>query len=139
GISFDKTMAVEVKNPGAEDHAIAKANRVPEKYYPQVQHQLACLGFNMLHYFSYREGDFALVEVERDPAYIEMLYKEEGRFWDKVLNLETPELTERDYNLFNDEEWESLAKEWANITDRLSILEKKEKEYRAALIAKAGG
>lgn len=139
GITFDKTMAVEIKNPCGQDHDIAKSGKIPEKYYPQVQHQLACLGFNMLHYFSYREGDFSLVEVERDQPYIDMLYKEEKKFWDQVLNLESPDLSERDYNLFDDQEWEDLAKEWSTITEQLSLLEKQEKEYRSALIAKASG
>lgn len=132
-------MAVEIKNVCFEDHSMAKNGKIPEKYYPQVQHQLACLGFNMLHYFSYREGDFALVEVERNQSYIDSLYQSEGAFWDLVLNLEAPALTDKDYVVMEDQEWDHLAKEWANISERISILEKQEKEYRAALIAKAGG
>lgn len=139
GITFNKDMAVEIKNVCFEDHSMAKSGKIPEKYYPQVQHQLACLGFNMLHYFSYREGDFALVEVERDQSYIDSLYQSEGAFWDLVLNLEAPALTDKDYVVMEDQEWDHLAKEWANISERISILEKQEKEYRAALIAKAGG
>lgn len=139
GITFNKDMAVEIKNVCFEDHSMAKNGKIPEKYYPQVQHQLACLGFNMLHYFSYREGDFALVEVERNQSYIDSLYQSEGAFWDLVLNLEAPALTDKDYVVMEDQEWDHLAKEWANISERISILEKQEKEYRAALIAKAGG
>lgn len=140
GLNLEKQVVVEIKNANTIDHEMAKAGKVPEKYFPQVQHQLACLNFNMLHYFSYRDGDFALVEVERDVAYIETLYLEEEKYWDKnILGLETPELTDRDFVLFDDKEWDTLAKEWNNISDRLAILEKKEKEFRAALIARAAG
>ena len=140
GITFDRSIAVELKNANAEDHALAKKGIVPEKYYPQVQHQFACESFNVLHYFSYREGDRALVEVTFDRPYIDRLFEEETRFWDLVLNLEAPELTDRDYcQLENDSDWKKLASEWSTITRQLADLEKKEKSYREALIAKANG
>jgi putative phage-type endonuclease len=139
GITFDRSIAVELKNANAEDHALAKKGEIPEKYYPQVQHQFACESFNMLHYFSYREGDFALVEVTFDPPYINRLYEAEERFWDYVLSLESPPLTDRDYCQIDDDEWRGLATEWFDITKQLNALEKREKEYREALVAKANG
>ncbi len=139
GLSFDRSIAVEIKNSNSEDHRIAKDGKVPEKYYPQVQHQLACLGINMLHYFSYRDGDGVVVEVERDHTYIESLYKEEESFWNKVINLDAPDLGERDFVKIEDEDFARLAAEWGNLTKQLALLEKKEKEYRAALIARANG
>ena len=139
GLSFDRQIAVEIKNSNQDDHQTARNGKVPEKYYPQVQHQLACLNLNVLHYFSYRSGDGVLVEVERDHAFIDRLYQEEGNFWDRVLNLDAPDLSERDYVKIEDEDFIRLASEWGNLTKQLALLEKKEKEYRAALIAKADG
>lgn len=139
GFVLKKSIPLEIKNVGEKDHFTAKKGKIPNKYYPQVQHQIACLNVDLLHYFSYRYGDFALVEVERDPTYIDKLYLEEIRFWDLVLNLEAPELTDRDYVLFEDQEWDSLATKWRKVTEDLSVLENKEREYRAALIAKAAG
>lgn len=138
-ISLENRIPVEVKNPNIDDHNEAKSGKVPEKYYPQVQHQLACLDFNLLHYFSYRNGDLALVEVERNQSYIDTLIAEESKFWDKVLNFDIPELTDRDYVSFDDEEWVQLARKWGNVTEQLALFEKKEKEYRAALITRAAG
>lgn len=139
GLSFDRSIAVEIKTSNADDHQHAKNGRIPDKYYPQVQHQLACLGINMLHYFSYRDGEGVIVEVERDHAYIESLYKEEESFWNKVLNLDAPDLGERDFVKIDDEDFVRLASEWGNLTKQLALLEKKEKEYRAALIERANG
>ncbi|MDQ1280047.1 MAG: hypothetical protein QG670_1309 [Thermoproteota archaeon] len=139
GLSFDRSIAVEIKNSNADDHQHAKNGKVPTKYYPQVQHQLACLGINLLHYFSYRDGEGVIVEVERDHSYIESLYAEEESFWNKVLNLDSPELGERDFVKITDEDFTRLASEWGNLTKQLALLEKKEKEYRAALIARANG
>ena len=139
GLSLDRSIAVEIKTSNADDHELAKKGKIPEKYFPQVQHQLACLNLNLLHYFSYRSGEGVIVEVERDEAFIQRLYLEEGNFWDKVLSLDAPDLSERDYVKITDEDFERLASEWGNLTKQLAALEKKEKEYRAALIARANG
>ncbi len=48
-------------------------------------------------------------------------------------------MTDKDYVLFEDQEWDFLAMKWGKIISSLSDLEKKEKEYRAALIARAAG
>ena len=74
GLSIDKSIAVELKCPGEEDHEIAKSGKIPEHYYPQVQQELECLNHNALHYFSYyvarnefgdvKYVDTALVEVK---------------------------------------------------------------------------
>lgn len=139
GLYWTISIPLEIKNVGDKDHSVAKRGKIPNKYFPQVQYQISCLNINLLHYFSYRDKDFALVEVKRDPTYIDRLYLEETRFWDLVLNLEAPDLTGRDYVLFEDQEWNYLATEWRKVTEDLSLLESKEKAYRAALIAKAAG
>lgn len=142
GITIDKSIALEIKNVCAEDHAIAKAGKIPDKYIPQVQHQLSCdLDIKMVHYFSYRKADddFALVEVERDEKYIEKLTKEETKFWNSVLDLNSPPLTDRDYLDFDkDPEWLKMAEEWKRLHAQITELESKEKDFREALIAKAG-
>lgn len=139
GISFNGDIGVEIKNANYEDHKLAKSGKIPVKYFPQLQHQLACLSFNMLHYFSYHNGQGVVVEVVRDDTYIEKLYLEERLFWDKVENLEAPEMVEKDYIQLDSQEWQQLANDWALIAQQLANLEKKEKEHRQALITMAGG
>lgn len=134
GISFDGKISVEIKNVKEEDHEEAKSGKIPEKYFPQVQHQLACLGHNLLHYFSFRKGDFALVEVERDEEYIQKLYELEGKFWEDVQTLREPKLSEKDYLMINTPESLTMASEWRSINQQLKALEEKEKQYRKQLI-----
>lgn len=138
GLNFNGDLAVEIKCPGYQDHEAAKQGKVPEKYYPQLQHQLACIGINELHYFSFREGEGVLVEVQRDPEYIEALYQKEGNFWDKVLNLSAPDLTEKDFEEKDTPEWIEVATRWAKRQPLLKALEAEEKEDRALLISLAG-
>jgi putative phage-type endonuclease len=137
GLSFDKKTAVEIKNVCEEDHEKAKSGVVPEKYFPQVQHQLAVLDLPSLHYFSFRKGDFALVDVLKDDNYLQTLYSAEKEFWDSVLNFKEPNLSERDYQKFISQEWETMAKEWKETNEQLKALTAKEKEYRQALITLA--
>lgn len=137
GLSFDRQTAVEIKNVCEEDHEIARSGAVPEKYFPQVQHQLAVLDLPSLHYFSYRKGDFALIDVLRDDKYLDILYGAEKAFWDLVLNFKEPELSAKDYQKFCSQEWENMATEWKETNEQLKALTAKEKEYRQALISMA--
>lgn len=138
GLDFNGEIAVEIKCPGIQDHETALEGRIPEKYYPQLQHQLACININQLHYFSFREGKGVLIEVQRDEAYIESLYQKEGTFWDKVMTLTAPELTERDYQQMEDPEWKEVAARWAKRQQLLKALAEEDKADRALLVKLAG-
>lgn len=85
GISADGLVVLEVKCPGAADHAVARRGLVPPKYVPQLQHLLAVAGAEVCHYWSYRDGEGLLIEVAPEPAYIERLVERERGFWDHVL------------------------------------------------------
>lgn len=139
GFVIDTSIPVEIKIANAEDHLLAKNGKVPVKYYPQVQHQIECVGLDVSHYVSYRKGDIALVEVGRNNAYINKLCLKEAAFWDLVLNLEAPELTDRDFIENKDPEWSKLAQEWIYLTNCLSVLEEKQRNCKDALIIKSNG
>jgi len=134
GITDDHSVAVEIKCPGEEDHKLAKEGLVPEKYIPQLQHQLAVIGINQLHYFSYRDGDIALVEVGRDEGYIKNLCLEERKFWTCVENLTPPTLTDKDFEERTDSAWATASADWAKVQAELEELKEREKQYREALI-----
>lgn len=134
GLSFDKKMAVEIKNCCEEDHDLAKKGTVPEKYFPQVQHQLAVLGIEGMHYFSFRRGDFALIEVAADPQYIDQLYSEEKKFWSMVQNFKEPSLSDRDYVQFDSEEWSKLASDWRLLKKEMEALSEREDAIRAEFL-----
>lgn len=138
GLDFNGETAVEIKCPGTQDHETALNGKVPEKYYPQLQHQLACININQLHYFSFREGKGVLIEVDRDEEYIESLYRKEGTFWDKVMTLTAPELTERDYQPMENPEWKEVATRWATRQALLKALEEEDKADRVILVQLAG-
>lgn len=134
GLSDDKSISVEIKCPGEADHATAKAGRVPDKYYPQVQHQLEVLGHDKLYYFSFlNEEDYALVEVMRDDSYIEVLRAQEETFWDCVQNFVEP-TGSRPAFVRKDEFWTVLSNEWKEVQGELARLKDREAELREKIV-----
>ena len=135
GITDDNSIAVEIKCPGETDHLLAKEGLVPEKYLPQLQHQLAVIGLNEIHYFSYRDDDTALIIVKRDDKYIKKLLIEERKFWECVENLTPPPLSDRDYDFRVDDDWESIATLWLEANRALEDAKNNEAVIRDKLIA----
>lgn len=121
GYNEAENICLEIKCPGKDDHATALAGKVPEKYYPQLQHQLLASGAKCVHYYSFDGKDsFALVVVEPNEIYIEELLMQLTLFWGLVISHTPPELSDRDFKQVKDatikeqiELWKA-AKEAAN-------------------------
>jgi putative phage-type endonuclease len=139
GMDVEDTMAVEIKCPNKEDHAAAVGNKVPEKYWPQVQHQLLVTGLEGMYYCSFNGCEGAIVEVARDNTYIRSMFEEENKFWAMVNSKTPPELCERDYrSMENDPEWLKWSEKWKRAKKVLDISEKEEKEAKDFLLMLCG-
>lgn len=134
GISENEEIAVEIKCPGREDHEKAMDGVVPEKYMPQLQHQMEVAGLDSMFYFSFTEKSYKILEIERNDIYIKDMIGKEKIFWECIQNLEAPELIDRDYIKREDEEWIQLSKEWIEICK----IEKRKEEIRKRLIDISG-
>lgn len=105
GRSTDRVINIEIKLVGKDDHELAKAGKVPEKYIPQVQHQLLVSGAKWCEYLSYHDNDngnvipenLAVVTVLPDPIYQAKLLEECVKFWDLVQTKKPPQVEDRDY------------------------------------------
>lgn len=140
GLSIDGTIAVEIKNCCSEDHEKARSGEIPPKYWPQLQHQLACLGHDHLHYWSYHKGEGLLVVVKKDEDYVKQLYIAESKFWiDNVLGQVEPERDDKDYIECVSPEWVDLAETLMNIKYQMKILEESEETCKARLKVLAKG
>lgn len=138
GISPDRKYILEIKRPGVADHELAKKREVPEKYFPQLQHQMDVCELDMAYYYSYRgPNDEVLLEVFRDDKYIKRMVPLEKEFWDCMNEFVAPKMTERDYELKEDDIWHATASQWLSISKELQALEKKEKELRELLISQS--
>lgn len=138
GMDMEEKNIVEIKCPGKEDHFAAVSNIVPDKYYPQLQHQLAVTGLKMAYYFSYTPTSSKIIEVQRDDDYISKMIKKEREFYDCLLEFVPPKLTQRDYVERSDLEWQELSISYLNVQRELKTLEEKEKQMKEQLISLAG-
>jgi len=138
GLSDCGKYLVEIKCPGEKDHAIALAGKVPDHYYPQLQHQMHVCGVEMMDYFSFDGNNGVIVEIFRDDEYIEKMIVEEKKFYDCLMNKTPPEPSESDYIEREDDLWTSCAMKWKTLKEAMKGLEKEEEDLRKQLIFLAG-
>jgi putative phage-type endonuclease len=134
-ISFDERTVAEIKYPGKADHDLALSGHVPEKYFPQLQHQMEVCGVEVILYFSYREEESALLKVYRDDEYIKKMLIEEEKFFECMQNFEAPELIDRDFVYHGDARWAHLAERLKQI----KALQVEEESIKKELISLAKG
>lgn len=135
GLSESGDILLEIKCPGFEDHEKAMNDVIPEKYIPQLQHQMEVAGVKSMFYFSYKnDKSYKIIQIDKDDNLVNEILQKEKKFWDCMQNLESPELIDRDYIQRNDEEWNQLAKEWIE----LSNLEEKKERVRKRLLEISG-
>ncbi len=127
----------EIKCPGATDHNQALAGNIPDKYFPQLQHQIEVCQLEMGYYFSFDGNAGVLLKIYRDDTYIKKMLQKEQEFWDCVQELTPPAMTDKDYQPISSMPWMQTANQWALINSQIKELEKKEEELRRHLIAMA--
>lgn len=84
GLDVERNFVVEIKCPGLKNHQLAVDGIVPDHYYAQIQHQLACCDLDEAFYFSYDGNKGVMIEVKRNKDFIEIMFDKEEKFWDTV-------------------------------------------------------
>jgi putative phage-type endonuclease len=132
GINYEKQIVVEVKCPKKQH------TKVPDHYYPQLQHQLEVTGFDTNYFVSYDGIDLRIFEVNRDQKYINTLLKEEKAFWDAVINLDFSKYAEHE-DKEKDVNWKETAELYIKSQASLKEVEEIAKFYKSQLILFADG
>lgn len=135
GMDIEQKFAVEIKCPGKMDHASAMDGVVPEKYIPQLQHQMIVAKLEMIFYFSYDGNSSKIIEVEQDKNYQKNLIAKELEFWKYLQDKEAPPFVEKDYVERNETDWLVAASQWMHISSQIKKLEEEEDRLRKKLIA----
>lgn len=134
GIDLDGKIMVEIKCPNKSDHLLAVNKKVPAKYMPQCQHQLMVTGLDHMFYFSFDGKNGEIVEVKRDSDYLEILWKEEHKFWELKVQKTPPEMCDRDFiDQSMNSEWNQTATHWATWKKILKQAEEKEAFFKDKL------
>jgi putative phage-type endonuclease len=138
GIDIEHRNIVEIKCPGRQDHESAMDGVIPEKYWPQLQHQMEVCHLDEAFYFSYREDSCKILKAERDSGYIQELISKEKDFYKCLQDFEAPHLSDGDYVVRNDDIWRQAARKWAEVNILLEGLKDEEDKLRKELIRMAG-
>lgn len=147
GRSTCKTKIIEIKLSGKEDFEGAQKGKVPEKYIPQIQHQLMVSKAEVCYFLSYSYAAYkeskaitadnlAIVEVKPDKEYQATLMQEELKFWqENVVPKRPPIPGDKDYKPLRGVAKE--VKKWKSLKAKIDELEAQLEAVRAEIIAKA--
>lgn len=132
GISECGQHIVEIKCPKI------KSNTIPEKYVPQLQHQMFVTGAKEVHYFEYiNSGDcpeFLLIKMLLNKEYAEEMINKEIDFHFNLMSMISPEPTKKDYIYRSDEEYYKAVNKWFAARDERVLCEEIEEQCKAALL-----
>lgn len=141
GIDPSGKLVVEVKWASKEVHELAKEGKVVDYYLSQVMSQMACCNVEYMFFLScYQEKDkpteFVLVEVYRDEDYIDnMISKEKEWYIKHIVMMEEPELTDRDYEIIESDQFDICCSEYLRICKEIAVLEKEKKVMQTLALA----
>lgn len=138
GIDDSGEYLVEIKCAGPKDHQTAKEGKVPDHYYPQLQHQMFVASVWEMDYFSFDGKDGVIVKVKRDQKYCEEMIEKEKDFYRCIQEKTPPELTEDDYIEICDLEWKRSACIWRDLNYQIKNLESQQEKIKENLVLMSG-
>lgn len=137
GYDLEANVACEIKVPNLADHQLAVNGKVPEKYYPQLQHQMLVSNLKSIIYCSYRDLEIAIVIVERDEAYLKSLIAKEKHFYECMQDEDNLSSIYEENNLLDDLFFK-LQEFKAEKKELIRVLEDKEEKLKEAILALVG-
>lgn len=144
GRNVETNTIIEIKLSGRADWDLAKNDKVPDKYMPQVQHQLMVSGATHCYFVSYlyTKGDsgvsaekMAVVTVHPDMTYISKLLEKEIKFWECVTNKSPPTIGSGDFKEVSD--LKKLAASWKRANKKLDTISEEIETLRMQIVAAA--
>ena len=138
GWDKDGGRALEIKCPGEKDHALAKKGKIPDYYFPQLQHAMYVMNLQEMLYCSFDGEEGVFVTVIRDDEYITKLLIEEDRFYQCLLQRIPPECKEDEYIEIENTEWLSLHAQYRQDQDVITALIARCEETKRRLIELSG-
>jgi len=130
-ISEDNTNICEIKCPGKVDHDIAIAGKVPDHYFPQLQHQMFVCDVQSMIYYSFDGSCGVYVIVPRDQKYIDDMVIKETEFLECLKNRTPPEPTFIDKN---DSEWWNICHQYRTLKQKIDDDVKRLESFKQQLI-----
>lgn len=140
GVSTDGQI-LEIKWPGNEDHTIACSGNVPDKYYPQLQHQMIVADVLNMDYYSCNDKhpqQRAVVRVGANFEYQIKLMQKLIEFRKCIVTLTPPPLSERDVVERDDSKWREACMGYRNASEVIAQWESTKEQYKNKMIELSG-
>lgn len=102
GMTIEGDVGVEIKCPSKICHESAVSGIVPNKYMPQLQHQMFVTGLSSIFYFSFHSLGTAIINVARNDIYIDDMIIKEKEFYECMVNFSPPPKTKKDLKIHID-------------------------------------
>lgn len=134
GYNDESGEGVEIKYMGKDEH---NANQIPERYFPQVQHQMLITGKPWWWFASFNpdvETKLKIIKVPRDDEYLKTYLQKAHDFWQSVQNATAPELTKKDAKKVRDGHLIQLANEYATLDIKIKEMRKKQDEIEEKIL-----
>ena len=112
---------------------------IPEYYIAQCQHQLEVMGLDSMFYVVYVEHEIKVIAVHKDEGFVKNLVMSELEFWDNLVNMNEPALTDKDYVKVTDEAFLSVATEYRMADVNYKAAKAKREVARSALLSFGDG
>jgi putative phage-type endonuclease len=134
-VNEGRIHAVEIKCPGMEAHLQALEGKIPDYYYPQLQHQMHVLGIDQMLYVSFDGENGVVIPCEIDVEYCNDLMVEEHRFLDAIENLVPPEACNKDWVKIYDPSLQRLANMYQDLSNSIEEMKDQMEEIKKELIS----
>jgi putative phage-type endonuclease len=131
--------AVEIKCPGRHDHQTALDGKIPEKYIPQLQHQLYVTCLESMWYTSFDGKEAVHLQVHADKEYQNKMIKLEIAFYKCMEEFTPPPMGDKDYQIKNDTLYLKLCEDYCFAKRDLCLLQNQERHLREELIKANNG
>lgn len=135
GIDARDETIVEIKCPGQKDHHSALEGKIPEKYYPQLQHQMEVCELEKAFYFSFDGESGKLLELTRNDEFIKQMIVREQEFLECLMEFKEPKSQHKKLEIL---ELDGFVNEWMKVKSLMKSLEEKEEELRKNIVGFCG-
>jgi putative phage-type endonuclease len=134
GITEDFKTCVELK---CSKNLYEKAckGEIPDQYRMQVYHQADVLQAEKAYYAAFWDGDIKILEVPLSQEFLkELRFKEYFAYENYILKGELPELSDRDFELFEHAESSEKLVEYRAMCDQKKAIEEKISDLKEGIV-----
>lgn len=130
-----KPHLLEIKCPGSEAHLLALEGKIPDYYYPQLQHQMDLAGVNQMLYMSFDGEEGKIIPCFRDEHYCVDLFASELAFFAHIIDFRPPEPSDMDEVVINDPELIMEAFKYKDLSSSIEKLQAELTESKTKILA----